>query len=31
MMANIYSDRLYNEPRAFEDLMALLFDQPATK
>lgn len=31
MMANIYSDRLYNEPRAFEDLIALLFDQATTK
>jgi hypothetical protein len=26
MMANIYSDRLYNEPREFEDLMTLLFE-----
>lgn len=26
MMANIYSDRLYNEPRAFEDLITLLFE-----
>lgn len=25
MMANIYSDRLYHEPYAFEDMIALLF------
>ncbi len=31
MMANLYSDRLYNEPRAFEDLITLLFVQSTSE
>lgn len=27
MLANIYSDRLYNKPRTFQDLITLLFEQ----
>lgn len=27
LLANVYSDRLYNEPRTFQDLITVLFDQ----
>lgn len=27
IMANVYSDRLYNEPKKFSELISLLFDQ----